>query len=112
MPEKLCMPLVFSTLMVSRQLRAIIVDMRNLITKYRKILEICKNFIRNQVPLCINAGATTIAGIEKDNVSRANSRWRWQSSSHDTQGWATLPAHYLPCEGREVLMTKYQNRMF
>ncbi len=43
------MPLIFSNLVVSKLLSTIIVDMRNFVTKFRKILEICKQFAGNQV---------------------------------------------------------------
>ena len=47
--KKLHMSLIFSNLVVSKQLSTIIVDMRNFVTKFRKILEICKQFAGNQV---------------------------------------------------------------
>ena len=43
------MSLIFSNLVVSKLLSTIIVDMRNFVTKFRKILEICKQFAGNQV---------------------------------------------------------------
>ena len=43
------MSLIFSTLVVSNPLSTIIVDMRNFVTKFGKILEICKKFAGNQV---------------------------------------------------------------
>ena len=49
MLKKLHMSLIFSILVVSKQLSTIIVDMRNFVTKFGKILEICKKFAGNQV---------------------------------------------------------------
>ncbi len=43
------MSLIFSILVVSKQLSTIIVDMRNFVTKFGKILEICKKFTGNHV---------------------------------------------------------------
>ena len=43
------MSLIFSNLVVSKLLSTIIVDMRNFVTNFRKILEICKQFAGNQV---------------------------------------------------------------
>ena len=43
------MSLIFSTLVVSNPLSTIIIDMRNFVTKFGKILEICKKFPGNQV---------------------------------------------------------------
>ena len=43
------MSLIFSNLVVSKLLSAIVVDMRNFIANFRKILEICKQFAGNQV---------------------------------------------------------------
>lgn len=47
--KRLYISLVFSCLVVSKQLSTIIVDMRNFVAKFRKILEICKIFAGNQV---------------------------------------------------------------
>ena len=47
--KKLHILLIFSNLVVSKLLSTIIVDMRNFVTKFRKILEICKQFAGNQV---------------------------------------------------------------
>ena len=47
--KKLHISLIFSNLVVSKLLSTIIVDMRNFVTKFRKILEICKQFAGNQV---------------------------------------------------------------
>jgi len=49
MLKKLRISLIFSNLVVSNQLSRIIVDMHNFVTKFRKILEICKKFAENQV---------------------------------------------------------------
>jgi len=49
MLKKLHISLIFSNLVVSNQLSRIIVDMHNFVTKFRKILEICKKFAENQV---------------------------------------------------------------
>ena len=49
MLKKLHMSLIFSNLVVSKQLSTVIVDMRNFVTKFGKILEICKKFAGNQV---------------------------------------------------------------
>ena len=49
MLKKLHISLIFSNLVVSKLLSTIIVDMRNFVTKFRKILEICKQFAGNQV---------------------------------------------------------------
>ena len=49
MLKKLHMSLIFSTLVVSNPLSTIIIDMRNFVTKFGKILEICKKFAGNQV---------------------------------------------------------------
>lgn len=49
MLKKLHISLIFSNLVVSNQLSGIIVDMRNFVTKFGKILEICKKFAGNQV---------------------------------------------------------------
>ena len=49
MIKKLHMSLNFSTLVVSNQLSTIIVDMRNFVAKFGRILEICKKFAENQV---------------------------------------------------------------
>ncbi len=49
MLKKLHISLIFSNLVVSKQLSTIIVDMRNFFTKFGKILEICKKFAENQV---------------------------------------------------------------
>ena len=49
MLKKLYISLIFSNLVVSKQLSAIIVDMRNFVTKFGKILEICKKFAGNLV---------------------------------------------------------------
>ena len=46
--QKLHISLTFSNLVVSKLLSTIIVDMRNFVTKFRKILEICKQFAGNQ----------------------------------------------------------------
>ena len=43
------MSLIFSNLVVSKLLSTIIVDMRNFVTNFRKILEICKQFAGNRV---------------------------------------------------------------
>ena len=43
------MSLIFSTLVASKQLNAIIGDMRNFVAKFGKILGICKIFAENQV---------------------------------------------------------------
>ena len=43
------MLLIFSNLVVSKQLSTIIVDMRNFVTKFGKIFEICMEFAGNQV---------------------------------------------------------------
>ncbi len=47
--KKLHMSLIFSNLVVSKLLSTIIVDMRNFVTNFRKILEICKQFAGNRV---------------------------------------------------------------
>ena len=47
--KKLHISLIFSNLVVSKLLSTIIVDMRNFVTNFRKILEICKQFAGNQV---------------------------------------------------------------
>ena len=60
MLKKLHISLLFSNLVVSNQLSGIIVDMRNFVTKFGKILEICKKFAGNQVN-------------EKGNVPRGGS---------------------------------------
>jgi len=57
MLKKLHISLIFSNLVVSKQLSTIIVDMRNFVTKLGKILEICKKFAGNLIN-------------EKGNVSR------------------------------------------
>lgn len=49
MLEKLHISLIFSTLVVSNQLSTIIVDMRNFVAKFGKILKICTKFAENQV---------------------------------------------------------------
>ena len=49
MLKKLHISLIFSNLVVSNQLSTILVDMRNFITKFRIILEICKKFAGNHV---------------------------------------------------------------
>jgi len=49
MLKKLHMSLIFSTLVASKQLSTIIVDMRNFVAKFGIILEICKKFAGNQV---------------------------------------------------------------
>ena len=49
MLKKLHISLIFSNLVVSNQLSGIIVDMRNFVTKFGKILDICKKFAGNQV---------------------------------------------------------------
>ena len=49
MLKKLHISLIFSNLVVSNQLSRIIVDMRNFVAKFGKILEICKKFAENQV---------------------------------------------------------------
>ena len=58
MLKKLHISLIFSNLVVSKQLSSIIVDLRNFVTMFGKALEICKKFAGNQVnekenvPLC------------------------------------------------------------
>ena len=47
--KKLHISLIFRNLVVSKLLSTIIVDMRNFVTNFRKILEICKQFAGNQV---------------------------------------------------------------
>ena len=47
--KKLHISLIFSNLVVSKLLSTIIVDMRNFVTNFRKILEICKQFAGNRV---------------------------------------------------------------
>ena len=47
--KKLHISLIFSNLVVIKLLSTIIVDMRNFVTNFRKILEICKQFAGNQV---------------------------------------------------------------
>ena len=69
MLKKLHISLIFSNLVMSKQLSTIIVDMRNFVTKFGKILEICKKFAGNQVN-------------EKGNVPAAvlfplSPIWRW-----------------------------------
>lgn len=49
MLKKLHILLIFNNLVVSNQLSGIIVDMRNFVTKFGKILELCKKFAGNQV---------------------------------------------------------------
>jgi len=49
MLKKLRISLIFSILVVSNPLSRIIVDMRNFVTKFGKILGICKKFAGNQV---------------------------------------------------------------
>ena len=49
MLKKLHISLIFSNLVVSKKLSTIIVDMRNFVTKFGKILEICKKFAGNLV---------------------------------------------------------------
>ena len=49
MLKKLHISLIFSTLVVSNPLGGIIIDMRNFVTKFGKILEICKKFAGNLV---------------------------------------------------------------
>lgn len=52
MLKKLYMSLIFSHLAVFKQLSAIIVDMRNFITKFGKILEICVYGKTNEIVFC------------------------------------------------------------
>ncbi len=47
--KKLHISLIFSNLVVSNQLITVIIDMHNFVTKFGKILEICKKFAGNQV---------------------------------------------------------------
>ena len=47
MLKKLHILLIFSTLVVSNPLGGIIIYMRNFVTKFGKILEICKKFAGN-----------------------------------------------------------------
>lgn len=47
--EKLYIFLIFSNLVVSTQLSTIIIAMHNFITKFKTILEICKQYAGNQV---------------------------------------------------------------
>lgn len=49
MMKKLHMSLIFSNLVVSNSLGCKIIVMRNFIAKFRKILEICKQYAGNQV---------------------------------------------------------------
>lgn len=46
---KLCTSLISINLVVSKQLSTIIIYMHNFVTKFGKILEICKKFTGNQV---------------------------------------------------------------
>ena len=49
MLKKLNISLNFITLVVPNPLSTIIIDMRNFVTKFRKILEFCKKFAGNHV---------------------------------------------------------------
>ena len=60
MLKKLHISLILSTLVVSNHISSIIVDMRNFVTKFRKILEICKKFAGNQVN---ESGNVTRCGV-------------------------------------------------
>ncbi len=48
MLKKLHISLIFSNSVVSNQLSTIIVDMRNFVAKFGKILEICKKFVEHK----------------------------------------------------------------
>ena len=50
MLKKLHISLIFSNLVVSKQLSTIIVDMHNFVTKFGKILEICKKSLESYTP--------------------------------------------------------------
>ena len=47
--KKLHISLIFSSIVVFKQLSTIIVYMRNFVTKFGKNLDICKKFAENQV---------------------------------------------------------------
>ena len=89
------MSLIFSILVVSNPLSTIIIDMRNFVTKFGKILEICKKFAGNQVNEKGNAPrcgvVPTFSDLEVVALSISKTHSGCRICTHDS------PRPYHPC---------------
>ena len=75
MLKKLHISLIFSNLVVPKQISTIIVDMCDFVTKFGKILEICKKFAGNQVnekgnvPRCVVGPTFSDLGVAAFSIT-------------------------------------------